>query len=48
MSEPILRVVNLEKKFPIQRGMFKRTAPVFFRTQECYYFDSGLHNDDVG
>ena len=26
MSEPLLRVVNLEKKFPIQRGMFKRTV----------------------
>jgi len=26
MSEPLLRVVNLEKKFPIQRGIFKRTV----------------------
>ena len=26
MTEPLLRVVNLEKKFPIQRGMFKRTV----------------------
>ena len=26
MTEPLLRVSNLEKKFPIQRGMFKRTV----------------------
>jgi ABC-type dipeptide/oligopeptide/nickel transport system ATPase component len=26
MSEPLLKVVNLEKKFPIQRGLFKRTV----------------------
>ena len=26
MSEPLLRVVNLEKKFPIQRGLLKRTV----------------------
>ncbi len=26
MIEPLLRVSNLEKKFPIQRGMFKRTV----------------------
>ena len=26
MSEPLLKVVNLEKKFPIQRGLLKRTV----------------------
>lgn len=26
MSEPLLKVVNLEKKFPIQRGFLKRTV----------------------
>ncbi len=26
MTEPLIRVSNLEKKFPIQRGMFKRTV----------------------
>jgi oligopeptide/dipeptide ABC transporter ATP-binding protein len=26
MTEPLLRVSNLEKKFPIQRGIFKRTV----------------------
>jgi ABC-type antimicrobial peptide transport system ATPase subunit len=26
MTEPLLRVVNLEKKFPIQRGLLKRTV----------------------
>ena len=26
MTEPLLKVVNLEKKFPIQRGLFKRTV----------------------
>jgi ABC-type oligopeptide transport system ATPase subunit len=26
MTEPLLRVSNLEKKFPIQRGMLKRTV----------------------
>jgi peptide/nickel transport system ATP-binding protein/oligopeptide transport system ATP-binding protein len=26
MTEPLLKVVNLEKKFPIQRGFFKRTV----------------------
>ena len=25
MSQPLLKVVNLEKKFPIQRGLLKRT-----------------------
>jgi ABC-type glutathione transport system ATPase component len=26
MTEPLLKVVNLEKKFPIQRGLLKRTV----------------------
>ena len=26
MTEPLLRVSNLEKKFPIQRGLLKRTV----------------------